>query len=217
MLLPTTFKGELLRYPVRNSASRELIARWLNDDRAESLWKSVQGASAGAAPLQPAELIKAVLDARRSAQASVNRVYGADIGRGHRWPRFNKASADALRDIRETLKLMPDAMPSALLKAADYLEEAAGYLRSLDASRPDRHSNHLGLSDGPKFDLSRKDQGGSRVRKLFMQIVGALLSTRCGRPMDEVVSILVQIAFPGKEVDRDDVTKARISRTESKR
>jgi hypothetical protein len=220
VLSPSSFKSELLQYRTRASADREVIARWCQDARAENLWKSLQKATGGA--LKAADFIKIVLEARRSAQASVNRVYGAEIKGVPRVPGFNEASAYALQALKEELKLVPDALPSTLLEAADFLEggadffeEKAQYFRNLHKSYL-RHSDHLGLPDGPKFKLSRKDQSGSRVRKLFTQITSEWLSTRCGGRMDDAVATLTEIAFPGKQISADDVASIRKNRTKLK-
>ena len=182
MLSRSSFKAELIAYrsnlkpprksgddgPLgvgnRNSADLKLLDNWIEDPRADDIWCELKKRKPD---FDPAAFIKTVLRARRSAQASVNRVDGAEIGRGQRYPKrfagINEASAYALQAIKENMKLTIDALPSAPLEvadfldgAADFLEEQAQYIRNLHEFYCG-YSDHLGLPDGPKFKLSRKN------------------------------------------------------------
>jgi hypothetical protein len=251
MLSRSSFKAELIVYrsnlkpprkpgdpgPLgvgnRNSADLQLLAAWIEDPRADDTWRELKKLRPD---IDPAAFIKTVLRARRSAQASVNRVYGAEIGSyPKRFAGFNEASAYALQAIKENMKLTIDALPSAPLEvadfldgAADFLEEQAQYIRNLHEFYCG-YSDHLGLPDGPKFELSRKSmnrkkskpdsrvEAVTRVRRLFMQIMSKWLSTRCGRWMDDEVASLTEIAFPGPQLFASDVASVRKIRTKANR
>jgi hypothetical protein len=201
MLSQPSFKTELQRYQAKNTADRDLIARWQADDRFEKLWKSIRAAKGD---LPPADLIKFVLQARRSAQASVNRVHGANW-KGGRLPGFNEAWANVKKDLVAKLAV------ATALGAATLLDRAAQEVRDLHCFYFG-FSDHLGLPEGPKFELSRKDQSGalvSRVRKLFIQICAGWFTKMLGRPFDEAVAALTEIAFPGPELQAEGVIGAR--------
>jgi hypothetical protein len=211
--MPASFQQELRAYPPpKASAARQLIDRWLDDERADEVWTRLQAARPDA---EAASFIKTVIDARRSAQATVNRIFGATWYRGGqrtKIPGFNDEWAVVFPALRKELgSLSPHLGP---LSVAAILEDAAQELRDL-------HRRHFGFADHARFELSRKDQRGSRVRRLFMQITGNYFFENFGRPFDNEVAILAGIAFPGgKELDRDDVINARhptTARSRSKR
>lgn len=246
MLSRSSFKAELIVYcsnlkpprkpgdpgPLgvgnRNSADLQLLAAWIEDPRADDTWRELKKLRPD---IDPATFIKAVLAARRSAQASVNRVYGADIGRyPGRHPGFNEEWATALPAIKTKLLAKLSAPPSSvsLLEIAQLLEWTADDLRNLHEFYCG-YSDHLGLPDGRKFELSRKSmnrkkskpdsrvEAVTRVRRLFMQIMSEWLSTRCGRWMDDEVASLTEIAFPGPQLFASDVASVRKIRTKANR
>jgi hypothetical protein len=188
-----------------------LVARWLDDER-EELWRSVLAASDA---VSPADLIKTVLQARRSAQASVNRVYGVDWKgkrRSFRFRGFKEEWAQALPSIKKSLNAKLAKSPTSLtaLETAAFLEQVAQDIRNLHRSHFG-FADHLGLPGGSKFVLSRKEHPGarrSRVRNLFMQICGDWFKKKLGRPFAETVAALAEIAFPGPGLDRDDAIEA---------
>lgn len=229
MLSRSSFKTELVAYRTslkppkvpgdpgplgvgnRNSADLELLDRWIADERAEELWKKIKRPPVS--DLSAQELIRTVLRARRSAQASVNCTYEAK-SRG----RVSRGWAGSLSDLKNRIIAELSKPPSALspLSMAKILDRAADEARELN----DRHfdfSDHLGLPGRPRFALSRKDQGGTRVRKLFMQILGEFFTARPGRLFDDEVAVLTEIAFPGRVLDRDEVTAARKPTTMAQR
>jgi hypothetical protein len=171
-----------------SSADRELIQRWREDPRVEEVWRAIHKA---APLLMPTDLITTILAARRSTRASINR---AGL--------FNKELAAILPAAKERLSrlssLPPNLGPLEAQEIRDLRRRYFGF------------SDHLGLPGQPKFKLSPKDQRGSRVRKLFVQIVSHDLHQRCGKWLPEQVAALTEIAFPGgKELDAEDVKKAR--------
>jgi hypothetical protein len=207
-------------------ADRKLIDRWKTDDRAEKLWKSIKDA-VPPDTIQPVEFIEIVVKARRSAQASVNRMYGTKGIRGNfakfgpdggivYFKRelmlgFKREWAAALPDLKKTLSKKLSQSPASIgpLEVASILERAAEEVRNLHRFHFG-FADHLGLPGPKKFELSRKDQNGSRVRRLFVQIVSHYLHQRCGKRFDEQVAYLAEIAFPGgKELHPEDIKKAR--------
>jgi hypothetical protein len=231
MLSRTSFKADLRAYrenmkppakpghpgPLgrgnRNTADMQLIERWLADDRVEEVWSTIQRDPPSQALLSSVELIRTVLAARRSAQASVNRVFGTT------WKGKNLGGwSDELRIIKNKLASELSKPPSKIdpMDVAKILEDTAKDARVLYSLYHD-FSDHLGLPGNNKFEMSRKDQSGTRVRKLFMQILGDFLTTRLGRPFDEPVAVLTEIAFPGKPLDRDEVIAARKPTTKARR
>ena len=57
--------------------------------------------------------------------------------------------------------------------------------------------------------VSRKDQNGSRTRKAFVLRMRSYFLRRCGREMDDVMSLLLDIVFKGKSHSQDDARMAR--------
>jgi hypothetical protein len=172
-------------------ADRKLVDRWRADDRAEGLWRAIAEQSD---KISTAELIRIVLGARRSAQASVNRV---------------RMFEDELSAVLPAVKKRLAKLSSPPSNLGPLQAQEARDLRRYHFNFRD----HLGLPGQQKFELSRKDQAGSRVRRLFVQIVSHQLHERCGKWFDEQVAPLTEIAFPrGKELDVEDVRKARTRR-----
>jgi hypothetical protein len=230
MLARSSFKAELVAYREslkppkvpgsdgvdgvgnRNRADLELLNRLIADERVEELWKKIKSTSG----LPAQELIRTVLRARCSAQASVNRIYGQKLS--HWSSAFIPSWSDALNDLRERTMAELSRPPSVVsaLDVAETFDRAANEARLLHKLFFN-FSDHLGLPDQSKFSLSRKDQGGTRVRKLFMQIMTEFLTTKAGRPFDHEVGVLTEIAFLGRNLDKEDVTAARKPRTAGKR
>jgi hypothetical protein len=197
----------------RNTADRELIERWLADDRADDGWRMVcEAAAAKNMRIEPELVIKTVLAARRSARATVNRIYGV------RHPHRLSGWSDRLQELKERItdklvqgpgKLEPDDV-------AHFLEEQASALREWGEVNLS-FSDHRGLPGRTKFEVSRQDQDGSRARKLFMRIASDFFFSHLNRPLDEVVATLTEVAFPGKQIDVEDVIAARKPTTKSGR
>ena len=217
MLSGFSFQQELrqVRHGARESADRELLDRWLSDPRADEIWGAIrEAAEHSGKAASPLEFIQTIIKARRSAQASVNRTYGTSwtkkFGRKVAVPGFNDEWATALPALKKKLAALSTKLGP--LEVAGILEEEADFIRLLHR-RYFGFADHLKLPDQPHpFPLSRKDQKGSRVRRLFAQIVCHHLQTHYGRWFEGPVATLTEIAFPGKEMDKDDVIKARRQR-----
>jgi hypothetical protein len=196
-----TFRQQLNSYPrPKASIDRELIKRWSKDDRADEVWRKLKKSRPDA---DAKDFIKAVITARRSARATVNRIYGTFWYRGGQKIEvrgFNATWAAMLPALKKRLGNLSSTGP---LDLADIFESIAQELRDL-------HRFYFGFADQSKFEPSRKDQNGTRVRKLFRLITGNYVAERFGRQFDSECSILTEIAFPrGKPLDRDDAINMR--------
>jgi hypothetical protein len=181
----------------RNSADTALMKRWLDDDRADEIWTQIK---LKAPNLTPTEFIQAVLKARRSAAASVSRIFGASLPRGEKLPGFNAEWLEFLPILKKRI-IRQLGFPSALppTKAAEILEDAAREIRTL-------HQSYFGFSDQVEFGLSR--ESSNRSRTAFYRIIRDFLQKHCGENLDYVVAVLSEIAFPGKEIDAENVRDA---------
>jgi hypothetical protein len=204
VLLQPTFKDALIAFrarmnpPVqfddrgrvtpghRSTADIRLINRWRRDERAEKVWQKVTRQRPGA---EPVEFIKAVLRARRMAGATIAR----KVGHRREWSK-------ALTDLKKHVTALPESLDP--LVVAEVLLHKAQEIRELcDLWVPDDGLN-------APFSLSRKR--GSRKRRLFIQIMSQYLIEHFGRPFDEDVAVLCEIAFgDGSRIDREHVIAAR--------
>src|SRR5262245_30324806 len=90
----------------RNSADTQLLDRWLADERTNDIWQKIRRRAPN---LVPADFIQAVLNARRSAVASVNRRFGtpgsgkhkkfATLGWAGEWSRLKQRLANLRADL----------------------------------------------------------------------------------------------------------------------
>jgi hypothetical protein len=146
MLSRSSFKAELIAYRAslkppqkpgdpgplglgnRNSADLKLIDRWIGDERADEIWRKLKK---GNANIDARVFIKTIFAARRSAQASLNRTYGADWQSGLRKGRV-LGWADELSDIKAQIMQRLSAPASAIDPAdtADFLESCATRART---------------------------------------------------------------------------------------
>jgi hypothetical protein len=167
-----------------NTTDAQLIERWIDDGRAEEIWSALKKRNPGA---EATSFIRSVLAARRSAQATVNRFY-----------RFKAEWAAFFPALKRKI--------GALSKNLGPLDVAV----ILDNTAQDLRHMHLWYSCGhPKFELSRKDQNGSRRRRLFMQIMGEYFSREYGAPFDDHAATLAKIALADHELHRDHARNAR--------
>ncbi len=170
----------------RNSADLELLDRWTGDDRAEEIWRALKKRRPDA---EAASFITTVLAARRSAVATIARTTSFKA----QW------DIDFGKLKKQLAKLEQSAGPLAVAAA---LDDAAARLRGL-------HAFHFGFTDHAKFELSRKDQGGSRRRRLFMQIMADYFLREFGAPLDDCTATLAEIAMADHELHRDHARYAR--------
>jgi hypothetical protein len=169
------------------------LARWLSDERSEVIWVNIHRR---APDLSPRDFIAAVLAARRSATASVNRLLGTCDLPGFRqeWSTLLAAIKKQVR--QELLTATPNGSPVQLAIA---LESAARDARML-------HS--LYLDRGNQVAVTRQGSNLDRTRKAFMQIMSEYFKKYCGAQLRAETAALTEIAFPGKEIDLDNVRDA---------
>jgi hypothetical protein len=170
----------------RNSADLQLLDRWIGDDRVEEIWRALKKRRPDASP---ASFIRSVLTSRRSAIATIARITSFNA----QW------ETDFGKLKRRLARLEQSAGPLAI---AAELDDAAARLRAL-------HDFHFGFADQAKFDLSRKDQGGSRRRRLFIQIMGEYFTREYGSPLDDHAATLAEIALADRGLERDHAKNAR--------
>ena len=204
MLSRTSFKAELVTYRANmrppkkpgdtgplgrgnlNTADVKIIERWIEDLRAEEIWSALKRRSPHA---EPTSFIKIVLFARRSADSTIARTTS-----------FKAQWETKLAGLkRQIARLQQSAGPLAI---AATLDDAAADLREL-------HAFHFDSNYYAKYPLSRKDQGGSRRRRLFMQIMGDYFTREYGAPLDDHAATLAEIALADHELQRDHARNAR--------
>jgi hypothetical protein len=198
-----SFQGELATFradPARpcGSAVDKLLDRWRDDDRAEKVWQKIRQ---HAPNLPAAVLIKQVLEARRSAVGSVNRVIGTPGARG-----FNAEWADFLPTLKKRLSRELSSPPLPLaVDVAVALELAATEVRMI-------HNHYFGHSDQVQFPLKREGSNEDRSRAAFYRLMTSFFSKHCSLKLPEEVAMLAEVAILGKEIHADDVIDALKSR-----
>jgi hypothetical protein len=146
----------------------------------------------------PTEFIQNVLKLRRTAVATVNRLYGTKgINGRSTTPGFNKQWESYLPELKQRLSKVSKRLPPfevlcVLQAAASDTQDLLGF-----------YFGHGGLAP---FEPSQKDQNGVRVRKLFVQMIHNYLRHHCGpHNLNEEIAVLTEIAFPGRELHESDV------------
>jgi hypothetical protein len=178
----------------RSTADLQLINRWIIDERAEAVWRTLIKQRSSA---ESAELIKAVLKARRMA--------GATIARKRI---FSREWSEALSSLKKHVAALPESLEP--LGVAEALHYMAHEMRDLC----EFHALDDGLN--APFPLSRKDQRGSRRRRLFMQIMADYFLREFGTPLDDCVATLAEIALDDPELQHDHARNARRPTTRKK-
>jgi hypothetical protein len=153
--------------------------RWAKSDRAEKVWTKIKKA---APDLEAGTFIRDVLDARYDA---VMRLAEESEYKYDTWYERKKISklVRSCRSIPEIIAV---------------LEKEADWLRFREGAYRIRHSGQ---------GASRK--GDLRAVKLFVQQIGCILHAQCNRWLDDEVTILVEIAFPGRMLDADQIKAMR--------
>ena len=168
------------------------LARWENDPRAELIWQKIQrftwGPIGSYDPLD--SFIPCVLLARRMAETAsmldvIKRKYAARAA-------DRRKLADAAERLakfwrKETIGDHP--LAKIAVKRMRFFEQEANAQRKLSERVP----------GAPPFHVSRLDRNGSRLQRVFMQVVGQRLIDLCRRPMDVEVAALNDIAFDTSE------------------
>jgi hypothetical protein len=164
------------------------LARWVDDSRAEKLWKKIQNLAWGQIrsydPLQA--FVVFVLAARYMAEMipRSDRILERHERRIARHLERARRLEELATDWRDVSKSNHPMAALALSRAKRH-EEEAQHWRKLAAKPPPR----------PPFHISRVDRAGSRQQRAFMQLVGTHLIELCGKALDSEVGVLNDIAF----------------------
>jgi hypothetical protein len=183
-------------------ADRRLLAQWTEDDLLwRRHWQKIQTKMQQRIGWWHAEFIRffirEVLATKRLADSTELRHSLRPI-----YIKYAKQAEGLARFLKEPARSrLPPAVPFGG-KLASQLEEAARLLRR--RANPD--------PSGP-LRVSRVSRKGSRPRVAFMRLMSNLLNEMCGRPMDEAVVVLTNIAFPNHYSTRHEVRAARLPST----
>jgi hypothetical protein len=203
----------------RNSADMQLLDRWFSDWQQwrrdtesgvwpwETTWIAIKRKTPN---LAPASFIRVVLDARRSAEASVNRKFGVSSSaktsllnmsnrRAHLRGHLSGLAAEwdviwpVLRE--QLITRLPKRAPQFQIETA--LGEAYHLVRDYH-----RFPNQV------DFPLSRQGPHQNRKRDAFYAIMADWFQKHCGQEHHRLIARLTEIAFPGKEIETDTVMYA---------
>lgn len=195
-----SFSEELSSYPA-DKKSRRIIERWLETGNPDELWTQLIGAEerfCNQAPwperyrLDPQKFISVVLSAR----------YGVD-----RLTDYEKMVKKQFVALKAELGQLIKAA-NCPQEIADIFSEFASKFEVLDRSVYDFRVGQ---------PVSRNDRNGSRTKKAFIQRVQSYLEPRCGSKMDRQVTELLDIVFPGKTHNENDVRLTRRPTTKAGR
>jgi hypothetical protein len=202
------FKAQCAQFGELDLADRDHLARWVDDDRAETVWQKIQNFAWG--PVQGYDpidgFIVSVLVARRIANAIPTLIH-ADERRKRLSARCLERAHD-LDALAKTWKEIgncnhPNAK-LALTRAKKH--EAEAELWRKFARRPPRKRPFL---------ISRVDRSRSQQQRAFMQLVSKYMIDVCGRPLDDEVAVLNDIASGTSEAT--SVFQARSARRQTTR
>jgi len=180
-----SFKTALREYKksfALGSDDRAHLQRWIDDDRTEQVWDTIQRAvRSNNLRLPPKTFISDILAARRVA-----------IATGHRGKlrECYRNAADEMERVAKFLrKPHPYGMPGypQSTKLARMLDEAASYYRTI--VEPSR--NVPGV-----LKFGRQSQS----HMIFMSMVSNDLKRITGRWLDEKAGVLAEIAFDSRDI-----------------
>lgn len=180
------FKQQLLQWQPRSSAIRAHLRRWLDDDRADNVWKAVS--KAAGANLGAEEFIRFVASTAMSSRALPVRLEAY------------KREADAALSGYGARVTKAFGSNKSLSEIAELLEEVAWELRFKERiAMLDRY---------PAGAISRRQKGDSQKRRAFSLSMSDFFIERCGKWMDNEASVLLEIAFgPGARAPGDDLSQ----------
>ena len=167
-----SFKHELQKWQPRSSAIKTILQRWIDDDRADDVWKVV--AAAAGANLTPEEFIRFVVRAAMAARALPAR---KEVSKR------NTSGVIAGQRGRVAEAFVSDRSPSEI---ADVLEDAAWQLRF-------REKFDTLLDAYPAGAITRRRDKQSR--RAFSLTMVDFFKERCGKWMDDQAGVLLEIAF----------------------
>jgi hypothetical protein len=173
----------------RLTAHQQHLHDWIEDERAQEIWSAITKRAAAA---DAQEFIRSVLKARSEARGLIARLAHRKAERA--------ATLDRCANIAAKL-FASNCSPSEI---ADRLESMADSLRDLD--------EFWAFLIPDDVEVSRKDQSGTRERKLFAQQISRIVHKLCEQWRDSEVAALTEIAFPGCAVDEEQIRKWRTRR-----
>jgi hypothetical protein len=182
----------------RNTADTQHVTSWKDHLDVEKIWSTIQKAARPETPILATEFIQTILEARLSAVMTINRLYGTKgINRRFATPGFYRKWESYVPKLKKQLSKVGKQLPP--FEVLDILEAAAFEARTLLWFC-------FGHGELAAFEPSQKDQNGTRVRKLFAQVIHNYLRLHCGQHnLNEEIAALTEIAFPGRELDESDV------------
>ena len=180
-----SFKTALREYKksfALGSDDRAHLQRWIDDDRTEQVWDTIQRAvRSNNLRLPPKTFISDILAARRVAIATGHR--------GKLRERYRNEADEMERVAKFLRKPHPYGMPGypQSTKLARMLDEAASYYRTI--VEPSR--NVPGV-----LKFGRQSQS----HMIFMSMVSNDLKRITGRWLDEKAGVLAEIAFDSRDI-----------------
>jgi hypothetical protein len=172
----TTFKQELRKYPGRGGAIKSILRRWLDDDRADEVWRKISAADAS---LAVEDFIRLVIRTGMAARALPARLEARD---------WKVAAVIAGYGPLITKALASNKSPSEI---AEVLENAAWELRFIE---------DFAMLDGYPLGTNsrRRDK---RSRRAFSLAMVDFFHERCGKWMDGEAGVLLEIVLPSSTGD----------------
>jgi hypothetical protein len=194
------FKSILAEYPRRNSADRRHLGDWAQDPRAEEIWQRLNRRKEADAK----DFIGRVLTARRNAGALMARLTQSKRQREE----WHKYYAQRTSDIFARNHSIAD-IGDELLALAYAMQDAAHVFDAWDSQMLPRVL--------PEAATNRQDANNWRVKKLCALELSRFWRMQCGTRGDAEVAALIEIAFPGTEIDAEQVRNARRPTKKTKR
>jgi hypothetical protein len=199
----TTFKSALAQFEAEcakvapkvgevDTADQAHLARWADDDRAERIWKKIEKlAWAPTGSYEPLHgFIVSVLAARQMAESAGAADRMVERHKERRARHLERAlQLEGLAKIwRDTAASDHPNVALALARAKAHEQEARAWRTFAQRPLPQR-----------PFLISRIDKDGSRMQRVFMQLIGKYINELCGRALDSEVAALNDIAFDTAE------------------
>jgi hypothetical protein len=179
MLKEASFASELASYRTSVVRHRDVLKRW-RERGFENFWQVIHAADKQE-PLTAKEFISFVLSASHPTRRVIE--HNREVKR-----EFEERKALLLRDL---------SWAESPIEVLRCIAESTAVFEVLRRSSYDFNTPFV----------SRKDQNGSRDRVAFIKRMNGFLTTRCRKPMHDVVAELVDITFKREGTSADDVKK----------
>jgi hypothetical protein len=173
-----------------DAESRRIAAHWLECGSPEDMWNKLLRANedhlkklAKASAFNQLPRFRPRLNEKQFIQFVLSARHGVE-GLIAYESKVKKQFEDAKKSFVELIKLADS--PREIEGAIEHFRLA---FESLDKSIYDFHAT---------APVSRKDQNGSRTKKAFALRMQQFFEIRCGRPMREIITQLMDIVFSGE-------------------